>query len=154
PPAHAPESGPGQTPSAFGPPHHLGDPMPDPATRGVGRGRDHFVSAIQWLSAREPFVVALLAPLLLFPSRITPAALAALPLAWLARRIAFGRLAERTRADGPIVLLLATSLVSTLASSDLYYSLPKLCGIVIGVAVYYSVANVEPTTRMARWLAL
>src|SRR5581483_6846157 len=66
-----------------------------------------------------------------------------LPAAWLLRRWRVGALV-RTRQDGPIAVLLAMTIVALFASFDLGYALPKLCGILLGVAVFYLVACAEP----------
>jgi putative inorganic carbon (HCO3(-)) transporter len=97
----------------------------------------------RWLALAEVAVVALAAPVLLFPNRLLPVAAPLLPAAWLLRRWRVGGLV-RMRQDGPIAALLAMTIVALFASFDLGYSLPKLCGILLGVAAFYAVASIDP----------
>lgn len=91
-------------------------------------------------------------PLLLFPNLLTVIALPLIPALWLARWRLRGYLTVRTPFDWPILGLLLMVPVSVYASADLDRSLPKLCGIILGVAIFYGIVNNLHTER-AVWLA-
>ena len=89
---------------------------------------------------------ALLAPKLA-PSLTTVAAII-IPLLWLARWRARGRLTTRTRLDLPILGLMLMAPVGVLVSMDPDLSLPKAAGLLLGVAMYYAVLNQEGSFRL------
>lgn len=100
------------------------------------------------LAAAEVGALAAAAPFLLFPGRATAAAVWLVPAGWLLRRRRLGS-SVATRQDGPIALLLAATAVALVASFDLAYALPKLCGILFGVAAFYVVALTPTNPRGA-----
>jgi len=116
----------------------------DPASQDLGP------PILRRLAAYEPLLVAVAAPALLFPNRLTPLFALLVLLPWLARLL--GRRDGGTPLDGPIALLLAATFTATLVSFDAQLSLPKLYGIVLGVAVYHAIANVADRERALRWL--
>ncbi len=76
-------------------------------------------------------------PLLLFPSAERSLALLAAPLVvWVQQRTL-----RRTPLDWPILLLALMTLVSLYATYDIVVSLPKIAGVLLGVAVYYTAAR-------------
>jgi putative inorganic carbon (HCO3(-)) transporter len=89
----------------------------------------------------EPWLVLLLTPMFMFPTRFTPWLAPLLALPWVARRLTHGHFTVRTAFDAPILLLVLMLPVSLWASMDLQRSVPKLYGIVLGLAVYYAIAN-------------
>jgi putative inorganic carbon (HCO3(-)) transporter len=93
----------------------------------------------------EPLILAVLALPLLFPTPARSLALSGLPLLWIARRYASGHFVERTPLDWAILLLLIMMLVSLYATFDLEFSLPKLTGLLLGIAVYYATVAATPS---------
>ncbi|HEX2989002.1 MAG TPA: O-antigen ligase family protein [Chloroflexota bacterium] len=94
------------------------------------------------IASTELPLLILVIPVLLFPRGPFPlAGLAVILGIWLARWIGFRRITLATPLDLPMLLLLAMSLQALYPSTDLALSLPKLYGIVVGVAVYYAVVN-------------
>jgi len=102
-------------------------------------------------------VVCLLAvmPFLLFPSPLSAPALLLLLLSWLVRWRALGRPTVRTPMDIPILCILLMLSVSLWASALPEVSLPKLLGIILGVAFFYGVVNsVKGTRGVWGWVGL
>ncbi len=78
--------------------------------------------------------------------------LAVIPALWLCRWLVHGRLTARTPLDVPLLLLLGMTLVGLWATFDLARSFPKVCGILLGVALFYAMVN-GIRTRRGLWLA-
>ena len=97
------------------------------------------------------WVLLLLAPFLLFPSPTRSVAMIGVPLLWVCRWVARGHPVERTPLDWPILLLLVQVLVSLYATFDVAFSLPKIAGVVLGVAVYYAMAEHVTSDRRLKW---
>ncbi len=95
---------------------------------------------LQWAVRWELFFVALLAPLLLFPGQTHGLAMAGVPLLWGLRWLDQRHFIRRTPLDGSICLLLLMVMVSFLVTFDPELSLPKITGVVLGVACYYGMA--------------
>jgi len=108
-------------------------------------------NAAQWVASVEPWLLLALLPFLMFTNRFTPVIAPVLLLPWLARKIARGHLTTRTAVDWPMVILLLMLPVSLWASPDLARSMPKLYGIILGVAVFYGVVNFVRGERHA-WM--
>jgi putative inorganic carbon (HCO3(-)) transporter len=89
----------------------------------------------------ELVLLAAATPLLLFPTHWTPLAVAAVVFLWLCRWVATGRPSVATPADGPLVLLLGMAVVGLWVSVDRSASLPALWRSVLGVAIFYGLAN-------------
>jgi putative inorganic carbon (HCO3(-)) transporter len=87
------------------------------------------------------------APLLLFPSPARALALLAIPTLWICRRVALGDLIPRTPLDVPLILLMLMVLVSLYATFDIAFSLPKITGMVLGLAVYYALVEAAADRR-------
>jgi putative inorganic carbon (HCO3(-)) transporter len=94
-----------------------------------------------WLVCVEPALVMIVAPFLLFPNRLTPWLLFLLALPWLARKLVHGCFTAPTPMDGPILVLACMLPVSLYISLDVERSMPKLYGIVLGLAVFYAIVN-------------
>jgi putative inorganic carbon (HCO3(-)) transporter len=95
---------------------------------------------IGWIVRWELLFVALLAPLLLFPGQTHGIAMAGVPLLWGLRWLDERHFIRRTPLDRSICLLLFMVLVSFLVTFDPELSLPKITGVVLGVACYYGIA--------------
>jgi len=95
---------------------------------------------LQWVVQWELLFVALLAPLLLFPGQTHGLAMAGVPLLWGLRWLDQRHFVRRTPLDWSICLLLFMVMVSFLVTFDPELSLPKITGVVLGIACYYGVA--------------
>ncbi len=94
----------------------------------------HLVRHELWLMC--PVVLCLI-----FPNRYSTWALVPIPMMWLARWVATGRLTVRTPLDLPIGLLVLWVPMGLYASPDLEVSLAAAYKLIGGVALYYSIAN-------------
>lgn len=94
-----------------------------------------FVDRWHWL------LLALIAPLLLFPSPRRSLALALIPTLWVTAWVSRRELLPHTPLNGALGLLGAMVVVSTYATSDIAVSLPKLCGVVLGIGVFHAVVR-------------
>jgi putative inorganic carbon (HCO3(-)) transporter len=99
------------------------------------------------LSRYEWLFLLVVAPLLLFPSPARTPALLAIPTLWICRRVALGHLVPRTPLDAPLVLMTLMVLVSLYATFDIAFSLPKITGMLLGLAVYYAVVEAAADRR-------
>jgi putative inorganic carbon (HCO3(-)) transporter len=99
------------------------------------------------LSRYEWLFLLVVAPLLFFPSPARTPALLAIPALWISRRVALGHLIPRTPLDTPLVLMTLMVLVSLVATFDISFSLPKITGMVLGLAVYYAVVEAAADRR-------
>lgn len=90
--------------------------------------------------------------------RVPLVAFALIVLMWLARWRVTGALTRRTLFDVPILLLLAWLPVSFSVTVDPALSLPKVYGILLGVAFFYAITNAIRTRddlqRATLWLVL
>lgn len=84
----------------------------------------------------ELLVVAIAAPLLMFPSRLSVIPLIVLPAVWLARLALPGLPNPASASDLPVAVLLLMTSVSLYPSVDLTLSRPKLYGLILGFAVF------------------
>ncbi len=101
-------------------------------------------AAAKWLARTEILWLALVSPFFLFPSThnallLTP--LLALPILWVARRIARGHFIPCTPLDWALALLLFMVLVSLFATPDIAFGLGKVAGVLFGVALYYALVE-------------
>lgn len=89
---------------------------------------------VEW----ELLWLLLLAPFLLFPSPSRSLALLGLPLLWGARWLATRRVVPPTPLDLSCLLLLIMVGVSLWVTTDPLASLPKVTGLLLGIALYYA----------------
>jgi len=90
------------------------------------------------------------APLLLFPSAsATPIFLVVPALLWVQQRSA----SWRTALDWPILLMAVMILVSLYATYDIAVSLPKIAGVLLGIAAFYTCARLS-VSRAGWWAGL
>jgi putative inorganic carbon (hco3(-)) transporter len=118
-----------------------------PATR-IG-----LASIARAVAAFEPLILVIAAPALLFPRAGWTPVMLVIPLTWLARRIGRGRVVRRTPLDWAILLMLVMVLVSLYATFDVTLSLPKIAGMVLGVAIFYAVVEYADSPRRL-WVAV
>ncbi len=94
---------------------------------------------------------ALLLPILIFPSGWRSLALAALPILWLLRAGAAGRFFPRTPLNGAILLMACMVLVSLYAVFDIELSFPKIAGVVMGMALFFTAVSHAEQHRNGLW---
>jgi len=102
------------------------------------------------IAGLEPVVVALAAPFLLFPTlrpASTLAACAALVVVWLARWAGHGRPGARTPLDVALLLLAVMIPVGVWASAFPDLTIPKLTGLLLGLAVFRATVNAAGSPR-------
>lgn len=87
----------------------------------------------------EPWIVLALSPMLVFPREFSPLALGVMALLWPLRWLATGSLTRRLPADWAVLVLAIMAVVGTLVSADPGLSAPKLMGLLIGFALFYSI---------------
>ena len=119
---------------------------PESGPRRSGLAR-RLVSVARVLSRYEGLVLLVVAPLLLFPSSARTLALIAIPTLWICRRVALGHLLPRTPLDVPLLLLMLMVLVSLYATFDIAFSLPKITGMLLGLAAYYALVEAAAHRR-------
>lgn len=105
-------------------------------------------------SAAELLLMGLLLPVALFPSPTRFLALLLIPLLWLLRRLLGRRLLPVTPLNGALLLLLLMTLVTVLITPDLLWSLPKVAGVVYGVALYFAVVQAVRVAPRLLWAGI
>lgn len=90
-------------------------------------------------------LLLLAAPFLLFPTGYKILALLLLPTIWLIRWRIKGNVIPQTPLDGAILLILIMALVSMWATFDLSFSIGKIAGLLLGIAIYYAVVDLART---------
>ncbi len=105
-----------------------------------------------FIARHELLIVLAVAPLLLFPGRATPVAVAVIGLVWLARRLATGRLTRPSAMNWPQILLVVMAIIGYLVSVDQRLSEPKLWGIVLQAALFFAALNGLRARRHVAWL--
>jgi putative inorganic carbon (HCO3(-)) transporter len=103
-----------------------------------------------WIAGLEPGVVALAAPFLLFPTVLpagTAFALLALLVVWLARWIGMGRPGAHSPFDIALLLLVLMVPIAVWASTIPELTIPKLAGLVLGLAAFRALVNAANTSR-------
>ncbi|MFC2030408.1 O-antigen ligase family protein, partial [Chloroflexota bacterium] len=97
-----------------------------------------------WMAGAEVAVVVLAAPFLLFPTfrpLVTVGACVALLMVWLARWVLTGRPGAQTPLDVPLLLLTLMVPVAVWASALPALTLPKLTGLILGLATFRATVN-------------
>lgn len=94
-------------------------------------------------------IVAL--PVLMFPSGVRSLALLIIPLFWLVRWLTTGRVIASTPLDTAVLLLAVALLVSLYAVFDIELSMPKIAGLVTGIALMYAVVAYMREAPQGKW---
>jgi len=102
-----------------------------------------------------PLWLILLAPPLIFPDPIRALALLGLPFLWIAQKREKGYFIRRTPFDWAILIILLMVLVSLYATFDIRFSLAKLTGLLLHIAIFYAAVEAGQTrSGLNRSLAL
>lgn len=104
-------------------------------------------SRIDWI---QFILIGLLAPFFLFPSMKYIWILFIIPLIWIWRWVAKNNFFERTILDWAIFILAIQVLATCLIVPDLAFSLPKIAGVLFGIAFFYSITALLKTDKLIR----
>ena len=104
------------------------------------------ITSVEWL------ILLCVLPLILFPNPQRSLVLLIIPLLWLVRKEVDGRFLPTTHLNTSLLLLSLTLLVSLYASYDLSLSLPKVIGVLYGIALFFAVT--ASTSRSPRHLQI
>jgi len=100
-----------------------------------------FVDRWHWL------LLALATPFLLFPSPSRSVALLVVPGLWIIAGLAGREPLPRTPLNATLLVMFIMVLVSTWATFDIAFSLPKIAGMVLGIGVFYAFVNYGQRAR-------
>src|SRR5271157_825621 len=100
-----------------------------------------FIDRWQW------FILLAALPFFLFPSPSRSLVLAVVPAVWLIALVGRRNPLPATPLNGEILLLSVMMLVSLYATYDISVSLPKISGMLIGMAVLYLIVRSSSTGR-------
>jgi putative inorganic carbon (HCO3(-)) transporter len=103
------------------------------------------------IAAAEPLVVLAIAPALLFPNPARFSLIVLVPVIWWCHRRVTGHLIPPTPLNACLLLLLAMTGVSLVATFDVGVSLGKVSGVLLGALVFW--AMVRWTTSESRLAA-
>lgn len=131
-----------------------------PSTRMSRDDRAAELPRLLWRPARSPRLAAnvvelavllLVAPLVWFPRPISPIALLLLPLAWLVRQRLTGTFFLPARHLGATAAFTCFVLLSLTPVVDFTAALPRLLGLLLGLAIMLAIPNfVGSTSRLHR----
>lgn len=93
------------------------------------------LTSVEWL------ILLAILPFILFPTPQRSLALLIIPLLWLLRKWIDGRFLSTTPLDTSLLLISLTLLISLYATYDLNLSLPKVIGVVYGIALFYAITK-------------
>ena len=116
--------------------------------------KDRLQRTSRAIVAAEGLFLALLLPAVLLMTPALAPTLLLIPLLWGARRLASGHFVPPTPLDWSLAGLLAMVLVSLYATFDLAFSLPKVGGVLYGVAIYYALVDAVGGSERRLWLAV
>lgn len=102
------------------------------------------------VTAAELPIVLAIAPLLMFPSGGRVAAGALVPVVWTCAWMATGRFVPRTPLNWALGLLLVMVGISLVATFDVGFSLGKVSGVALGVALFWALARWTVTPARLR----
>lgn len=90
------------------------------------------------ITSAELPIILLVSPALLFPTPGRLVVCAFLPVIWFCARRTTGHALPPTPLDWPIALIVLMALASLAVSFDPLFSLGKVCGVVLGAAVFFA----------------
>lgn len=112
---------------------------------GARRPFFRFFGRWEWLG------YGLLLPLLLFPTGWRALALLGLPVLWGMRAAGTGRFFPRTALNSAILVMALTLLVSLYATFDMALSFPKIAGLVLGMALFFTAVSHAEQHKHGLW---
>ena len=103
-----------------------------------------------WIDWIQFILIGLLAPFFLFPSMKYIWILFIVPLIWIWRRVAKKDFFERTILDWAIFILAIQVFATCFIVPDFAFSLPKIAGVLFGIAFFYSITALLKTDKLIR----
>jgi len=104
-----------------------------------------------WVNWVQLLLIGAAAPFFLFPSMTNVWVFLVIPIVLVFRKIFKKPFLERTLLDWAIFILLIQVLFTCLFVPDLSHSLPKIAGILFGVALFYSLVAFFSTDKFIKW---
>lgn len=95
----------------------------------------------RWIVLSQWGFLLLMLPLLLFPSGYRGFVLLAVPLFWLVRKLTYGTFFATSPYDLAIIVLVVMTGISVFVSFDAALSLPKVVGLLLGIALFYAILD-------------
>jgi putative inorganic carbon (HCO3(-)) transporter len=106
-----------------------------------GRNGERVLGWRAGLSTYEPLLVMVAAPFLVFPNILTPAAAVVVFIPWLSRRLRGQPAHVATALDAAVLGLVIMMPVGVMVSVSPGRAIPKIYGVLLGVAVLYLIAG-------------
>jgi putative inorganic carbon (HCO3(-)) transporter len=103
-----------------------------------------------WIDCAQLILIALLAPLFFFPSMKYLVLFFIIPAFWIWRWVIKKNLFERSIFDLPILILLIQAFATCLIVPDPAFSLPKIAGVLFGIAFFYSLIALIKTENLLK----
>lgn len=113
----------------------------------MGRQGTWYRSVARAVADWQWIILLVALPAVLVGSPALSPVLLVFPLLWLARKIAYGRFVPETPLNIALLLLLTMVLVSVVVTYDLAFSLPKVAGVLFGLALFYAVVDFGGRSR-------
>lgn len=110
--------------------------------------------AAHLIAEYELVFLGLATPLLLFPGKWSLLGISLIVLTWACRWIAFGHLSARTAMDAPILVIVIMTVVALMPSVALDLSLNRMCIYLLGVALFYGMANGLHTEQRIHYMGI
>ncbi|NQT81109.1 MAG: O-antigen ligase family protein [Candidatus Aminicenantes bacterium] len=104
-----------------------------------------------WIDWIQLFLIGLTAPLFLFPSMKYIWIFLIIPGIWICRWIIKRHFFERTLLDWAIVILSVQVFATCIIVPDISFSLPKIAGVILGLAFFYSIVALLVSEKLIRW---
>lgn len=104
-----------------------------------------------WIDWLQLFLIGLTAPFFLFPSMKYVWIFLIIPMTWTCRRIIKKHFFERTVLDWAVVILLIQVFATCVIVPDIGFSLPKIAGVLFGLAFFYSIVALLRTEKLIKW---
>lgn len=109
---------------------------------------------VQLLLRWEWLILILALPLLMYPSGPRSLVLLLIPFLWLLRWLFTGRILPLTPLNTAVLLLSLALLVSLYAVFDIALSMPKIAGLVTGIALMYAAVSYTREVPAGKWTLL
>ena len=104
------------------------------------RNRSGFADWSRRIIDKEWLILAMLLPVVLFPTSVTYVLLLAIPLLWLIRKTSYRHFILATPLDLSILGLLVMVLVNIYATHSITQSAPRIASLLYSIGVYYATA--------------
>lgn len=103
-----------------------------------------------WVDWAQFILIGLLAPFFLFPSMKYVWVLFVVPSLWICRWLVKKNFFERSILDWAIFILAIQVFATCLIVPDLAFSLPKIAGVLLGIAIFYSMIALMKSEKLIR----